>query len=80
MFHDIVEALADLEQVHMLPPTCELCGLAASAKLGRVCPPFDPWGDGTRVLINAVMTAEILYCRHLPPHYSPLTFSAPRLE
>lgn len=49
-------------------------------KLCCVCPAFDLWGDRAGILINAVMTAEILYYRPLPPHYSPLTFSAPRLE
>lgn len=70
----------------MFLPTCQvywlhtLCGLAAFAELCGVCPAFDLWGDGSGILISAVMTAEILYYRPLPPHYSPLTFTAPQLE
>lgn len=54
-----------------LPTSIEPCG---------VCPASDLRGDRAGILIRAVMTVEILYYRPLLPHYSPLTFTAPRLE
>lgn len=58
---------------------CTVC-VVCQHLLSCVCPAFDLRADGDGILIRAVMTAEILYCRPPPPYYSPLTFTAPQLE